>query len=351
MNVESIIAKAANLEPLSLEDFSVLISAESAAYLDMIKKTAFDLSMQRHGKIMQIYAPLYVSNECSNSCLYCGFNVHNKMERITLSPEEIKKEAMVIKNMGIEHLLLVSGELKDRTGLDYIAGCVKEIAGMFSYISVEIAPMGTEEYRELNKAGVEGVVCYQETYDRDLFKKYHPYGPKSDYDYRMDTLDRAGAAGMRWLGIGALLGLSDFRKEAVAIATHARYLQKKYWRSAVTVSFPRIRPAEGGFVPPCSVSDEELLQMIAALRLFLPDAVLVLSTRESASFRDKAVFYGINQMSAGSRTNPLGYSNHTVHTGEQFGISDHRTPAEIKTRLQALGYDPVFKNWDRGFRI
>jgi 2-iminoacetate synthase len=252
--------------------------------------------------------------------------------------------------MGIDNLLIVAGEDLVNVGVDYIKRVACLMSELFSSVSVEVAPLAENEYRELFECGAEGVACYQETYNSELYKKYHPAGPKRDYKKRLNTHDRAGRAGMRFLGIGSLLGLNDYREEAGYLALHARYLQKQYWKSQISVSFPRIRPCEGGFVPEYQVDDEQLLQMITTLRLFLPDANLVLSTREDPELRNKAVLYGINQVSAGSRTNPLGYSETGNDNVKQFEIADHRTPEEMALFFSGFGYDPVFKDWDRGFR-
>lgn len=350
--VFGILAKAERLERLDSDELFILLNPDTwKNYRDPIQRTAHKITVQRHGRTIRFYAPLYVSNECNNGCVYCGFNMSNAVKRITLNKKEIIKEAETIKKMGIEHLLIVAGECPKTVGVDYLAVVAKELARMFSSLSVEVAPMTTEQYKVLFDSGVDGVICYQETYSQKSYKEFHKYGPKTNIENRLNTLDRAGSAGMRYLGLGALLGLCDFRPEAFFLAMHARYLEKKYWRSLISVSFPRIRPSESGFMTPYSVSDNELLHMISVLRLYLPDANLLLSTREEASFRDEAVFYGINQMSGGSRTNPLGYSGSTSDNVEQFKISDERTPKEIADKLSSLGYDPVFKDWDRGFRV
>jgi len=350
-----IVEKAARFEQLTENDLIILLNDNAKKYLDEIKRIAHSVTLQRYGKVMRFYAPLYVSNECNNGCVYCGFNTSSQIKRVTLTLDEIKKEAEALKKIDIQHVLLVSGECVKKAGIDYLCAASKLLSEMFATVSVEVAPLETSEYKALVTAGVEGVTCYQETYDPKLYSEYHPSGPKRVMERRLDTLDRAGAAGMRFMGVGSLLGLSELKTETFFTALHARYLEKKYWRSAISLSFPRIRPSESGFKPPFVVSDDELLYTIAILRLYLPDSNLVLSTRESAELRDKAVFYGITQMSAGSKTEPLGYTadknaENAENAGSQFYIADDRTPAEIALRLGKLGYDPVFKDWDRGFR-
>lgn len=347
-----IIEKAARFEPLKEEDLIILLSDNAKKYTQEIKKTAHSITLQRHGKVMRFYAPLYVSNECNNGCVYCGFNTSSQIKRVTLSLEEIEQEAEALKKIDIQHVLLVSGECVKKAGIDYLCAASKLLSEMFATVSVEVAPLETTEYKALVGSGVEGVTCYQETYDPKLYSEYHPSGPKRIMERRLDTLDRAGTAGMRFMGVGSLLGLSELKTETFFTAMHARYLEKKYWRSGISLSFPRIRPSESGFKPPFIISDDELLYTIAILRLYLPDSNLVLSTRESAELRDKAIFYGVTQMSAGSKTEPLGYTadKNAENAGSQFYIADDRTPVEIAERLAGLGYDPVFKDWDRGFR-
>ena len=347
----SILSKAERLERLNSDDLVSLLSPVAwKEHKSAIKQAAHNVTVQRHGKTMRFYAPLYVSNECTNRCIYCGFNQGNNIKRVTLDKDAVVKEALAIKELGIEHLLIVAGECPKAVGLDYLSSVSELLSGMFSSISIEVAPMEELGYKELFKNGVDGVICYQETYFPKVYKECHVLGPKTNMEVRLNALDRAGSAGMRYLGLGALLGLCDFRTEAFFLATHARYLEKKYWRSSISVSFPRIRPSESGFNPPTPVGDDDLLQMISALRLFLPDSNLLLSTRENADLRDEAIFYGINQMSGGSKTNPLGYTGASSGNGAQFNISDQRTPKEIAQKLSSLGYDPVFKDWDRGFR-
>jgi 2-iminoacetate synthase len=348
-----VIEKAANFEQIKEEDLITLLSSNAKKYSKEIQKVAHKITLQRHGRVMRFYAPLYVSNECNNGCVYCGFNTSSQIKRVTLTLDEIKQEAEAIRELDIQHILLVSGECVKKTGVDYLCAASKLLSDMFATVSIEVAPLEMNEYKALVTAGVEGVACYQETYDPKLYSEYHPSGPKRIMEKRLDTLDRAGEAGMRFMGVGSLLGLSDLNTETFFTALHARYLEKKYWRSAISVSFPRIRPSESGFKPPVVVSDDELLYTIAVLRLYLPDSSLLLSTRESAELRDKAVIYGVTQMSAGSKTEPLGYTadKNAENAGSQFYISDDRTPAEIAKSLAGLGYDPVFKDWDRGFRV
>jgi 2-iminoacetate synthase len=352
--IEEVLKKAMSFERLDDSDLACLLSDAALGMREEVSRAAYAVSLQRHGRVIRFYAPIYVSNECNNHCAYCGFNSAKNIKRLTLSLDEVLKEAKEIKKMGIEHLLIVSGEDKEKLTVDHLCELSRELSLIFSSLSIEVAPMEKESYSRLFSSGIDGVICYQETYNPASYAKYHGPGPKRDMTKRLDTLDRAGSSGMRALGLGVLLGLDDYRTEAYFIAQHARYLEKKYWRSQISVSFPRIRACSTNFKAPFPVNDEKLLLLISAMRLFLPDANLLISTRESKDFREKSVFAGINQMSAGSKTSPLGYTS-SASPGdsaftEQFEIIDDRSPMEISKRLYELGYDPVFKDWDKGFR-
>ncbi|OCC15243.1 2-iminoacetate synthase ThiH [Dissulfuribacter thermophilus] len=333
---------------LSLDDFMALLSPCAEAYLEEMAQKAHAITVKRFGKTILLYAPLYISNECSNSCSYCGFNVTNKIPRKTLTLDEIEEEAKVLHNQGFRHVLLLTGEAPSRCGLDYIEAAIRRIRPLFSSIAVEIYPLDEAGYRRLINAGVDGLTVYQETYDKDLYLNLHPRGKKRDYVWRLLTPERGGRAGMRRIGIGALLGLSDFRVDGFYTGLHAMYLQKHFWRTQVTVSFPRIRPAEGGFRPLSPVTDKNLVQLICAMRLLIHDAGLVLSTRESAELRNNLLPLGITQMSAGSCTAPGGYS-HKADTAGQFEIHDTRTPEDVFSYIRSRGYDPVWKDWDTAF--
>jgi 2-iminoacetate synthase len=296
-------------------------------------KLLFKDTVQRFGRVIQMYAPLYVSSECTNSCVYCGFNRNNAIERDTLTIHEVISEAETLHNQGFRHLLLVSGESPRHVHLDYLTEISKTLRPMFSSLSIEVYPMDVESYSTLVAAGVDGLTIYQETYHPGRYKEVHPAGRKRDYGWRLDTPDRGGQAGIRRLNIGVLLGLSDWRVEAAFMALHADYLARRYWRSHVSVSFPRLRPAAGGYEPACPVSDAHMIQLMCALRLWMPEAGLVISTREPAELRDNLVPLGVTQMSAGSKT----------------ALSDHRSPGEVVRMIASRGYEPVWKDWDQAF--
>ncbi|ABA87600.1 tyrosine lyase [Syntrophotalea carbinolica DSM 2380] len=342
------VERALTAEHLRSADFMALLSPAAHGYLESMAQKAHRLTQQRFGKTIQLFAPLYISNECSNGCLYCGFNAANKVARRTLSLDEVEAEARILRQRGFRHVQILTGEAPRAVDNDMLAAVVRRIRPLFSAISIEVYPMEEAGYRQMVDAGVDNLTVYQETYDRDLYDKLHPFGRKKDFDWRLTTPDRGGAAGLRSIGIGALLGLSDWRVEGVLVGLHARHLARTWWRSRVNVSFPRMRPAGGGFNPLAPVSDSALVQLICALRLLIPDAGLVLSTRESSSLRDHLLPLGITQLSAGSCTAPGGYGDEG-HGSEQFAIDDDRDAEQVCAMLRAQGYEPVWKDWDRTF--
>jgi 2-iminoacetate synthase len=334
-----------------LDRLLVLISPAAEGYLEKMAQIAHQLTLQRFGKTVRLYAPLYLSNYCVNDCVYCGFNKRHNFPRNRLKVEQALSEADIIAKEGFRDLLLVSSEDRDFISVDYLCELASKLRPKFSSLAVEIYQLTCDEYAKLFAAGIEGVTLYQETYDREVYRKYHPAGPKQDYDYRLSAADSFAQAGMREIGIGALLGLSEWRLETLALAEHAHYLMKRYWQSRVSFSFPRLRPAKDVDSAQFSLlSDKNLVQMILALRLCFADAGFTLSTREPAYLRDHLVKLGITKMSAGSKTNPGGYSGHTGAV-EQFEIDDTRTPAQIAAMLKSQGLEPVWKDWDAGFLL
>ena len=342
------VQRALAAEQIDNRDFMALLSPAAENFLEEMAQKAHAITLRRFGRTILLYAPLYLSNECHNSCLYCGFSVNNPIPRRTLTLDEIERNARILHDQGFRHILLLTGEAPGKVGNDFIAAAAERIRPLFSSISIEVYPMETAGYKEMVDAGVDGLTIYQETYDPELYKQLHPSGRKRDYNFRLETPERGGAAGLRRIGIGFLLGLGNFRSEAFFAGLHGRYLMHHYWRTLLSVSFPRLRPAEGGFQPLNPVSDRQFVQLMCAMRLLLNDAGLVLSTRESAELRDNLLPLGITQMSAGSCTAPGGYAEENSAT-EQFTIDDDRTPAEIAKILQARGYDPVWKDWDEAF--
>ena len=342
------VQRALAAEQLDNRDFMALLSPAAEDFLEEMAQKAHAITLRRFGRTILLYAPIYLSNECHNSCLYCGFSVNNPIPRRTLNLDEIERDARILHGQGFRHILLLTGEAPGKVGNDFIAAAAERIRPLFSSISIEVYPMETEGYKEMVDAGVDGLTVYQETYDPELYQQLHPSGRKRDYNFRLATPERAGEAGLRRIGIGFLLGLGNFRSEAFFAGLHGRYMMHNYWRTLLSVSFPRLRPAEGGFQPPNPVSDRQFVQLICAMRLLLNDAGLVLSTRENAELRDNLLPLGVTQMSAGSCTAPGGYGEEDSAT-EQFTIDDDRTPSEIADLLRARGYDPVWKDWDGAF--
>jgi 2-iminoacetate synthase len=332
-----------------LDRLLTLVSKPAENYLEQMAQLAHQLTLQRFGQTIRLYAPLYLSNFCVNNCVYCGFNQSHRFPRVRLTIEQAVAEADIIAKEGFKDLLLVSSEDKDFITVNYLADLAAKLRQKFSSISVEVYQMTTEEYEKLFAAGIEGVTVYQETYDRDTYRRYHPSGPKADYNHRLSAPEVIAQAGMREIGIGVLLGLSDWRIETLALAEHAHYLMKRYWQSRVSFSFPRLRPARDVDRSQFALlSDKNLVQMLVAIRLCFADAGLVISTREPATLRDHLVKLGVTRMSAGSKTSPGGYSGQTGAV-EQFEIDDTRTPEQIAAMLRANGLEPVWKDWDSAF--
>ncbi|MEI6126681.1 MAG: 2-iminoacetate synthase ThiH [Pseudomonadota bacterium] len=344
---EQDVAHTLSKQSFSIMDLKILISPAASFFLEEMATRAQKITLLRFGRTVKLYAPLYVSNECVNACTYCGFNMRNKIDRITLTLEEIIREADALYDYGFRHILLVSGEDKNKVPIKFLEDIARELSKKFAAISIEIYPLDTNDYKKLVTAGVTGIAIYQETYNRDVYKTLHK-GPKADFNYRLLSTERAGEAGFRDMGIGALLGLTDFRVDMTCVAFHAAFLMKHFWKSQISISFPRMRTAAGGFSPPFVISDKELAQIIFALRIVLPDVDLVLSTREKAEFRDGMAGIGITRMSAGSRTNPGGYAL-ADDTLEQFKVADSRTPAEVAVMLEQKNLEPVWKDFDRSF--
>jgi 2-iminoacetate synthase len=334
----------------SLPRLLALISPAAEEYLEPMADQARRLTLQRFGRTIRLFAPLYLSSHCVNRCRYCGFNRDNRFERVRLSIDEALAEADILASEGFRDILLVSSEDRQFITAFYLADLTSKLRTKFSFISAEIYQMTGPEYRQLFEAGIEGITLYQETYDRGAYAHYHPEGPKADYDKRLRGPDDFASAGMREIGLGALLGLADWRIETLALAEHAFHLFRRWWQSRVSFSFPRLRPACGVSSEAVTypVTDRNLVQMMLALRLCFADAGLVISTRERANLRDRLVKLGVTKMSAGSRTNPGGYSSRQASSG-QFEVNDTRSPAAIVEMLKSFGLDPVWKDWDRGF--
>ena len=342
LDVQRALAK----QRLNLEDFKALISPAATPFLEQMAQKSQQLTQQRFGKTQQLYIPLYLSNMCSNICTYCGFSMHNKIRRTTLNLKQIEEECLAIKKMGFDHILLVTGESERKVGVDYLQQALVVIKKYFSHITLEVQPLEQQEYQQLITEGVDSVLVYQETYHPVTYAKHHLKGKKADFNYRLDTHDRLGRAGIHKMGLGCLIGLEEWRTDCFYVAAHLTYLEKKYWQSRYTLSFPRLRPCAGGMAVKSVMSDRQLLQLICAYRLLNPEVELSLSTRESQLFRDNVLPLGITTLSAGSSTQPGGYAANASTALEQFEISDDRSPAVMAALIKSQGYEVVWKDWD-----
>ena len=349
-DVRRVLAKAErNVKPLTPDEFAMLISRAATPYIEQMARLSRKFTQERFGKTISLYIPMYVSNACTNKCVYCGFNHDNPFTRTTLTQAQIAEECKAIRKLGpFENLLIVAGEYPTLCGIDYLEETLHTVRPYFHNLTIEVQPMRSADYYRLTKSGLNGVVCFQETYHREAYKSYHPRGMKSHFDWRLNGFDRMGEAGVHKIGMGALLGLEDWRGDAVMLARHLRYLQQRYWRSRYSVNFPRMRPSESGFQPKSIISDKGLAQLTFAFRLFDHDADISFSTREAPEYRDRIMTLGVTSMSAGSQTEPGGYCS-TPEALEQFEVSDERTPREVEAAIRAQGYDPVWKDWDAVF--
>ncbi|MHB8669422.1 MAG: 2-iminoacetate synthase ThiH [Acidimicrobiales bacterium] len=339
---DSDVDRALRAHRLDLTGFGALISPAAGKRLEDLAQRAQQVTRRRFGATVRLFAPLYLSNECVSVCTYCGFSAENRIARRTLSTEEVSAEARALGDQGFRHVLLVAGEHARVVSKDYLVGCISAAAAVLPSVSVEVQVWDTGTYRRMVDAGCEGLVVYQETYDRATYSEVHRLGKKRNFDWRLAAPDRGAEAGMRRLGIGALLGLSpDWRREALALAAHARAISRRWWRAEVTVALPRLRPAAGAYEPPAPVGDAEFVQLLCALRILLPDAGISLSTRETAGLRDAVLPLGVTQMSAGSHTEPGGYASDSSAEA-QFEVSDRRSPREVAAGLKRAGYDPVW---------
>jgi len=342
------VSRVLQKEKIDLEDFKVLISPDAKPFIEEMAQRSNAITKKRFGNTIQMYVPMYLSNECQNICTYCGFSMTNKIPRKTLTDAEILKEVAHIKKLGYDHILLVTGEANRTVGVSYLKHAISLIKEHFSNISIEVQPLDQEEYEELIAEGLYAVLVYQETYHKATYKEHHPKGKKSNFKYRLDTPDRLGKAGVHKIGIGALFGLEDWRVDSFYTALHLKYLQKTYWKTKYSISFPRLRPHQGEVQPKVEMTDADLVQLICAYRLLDEDVELSMSTRESEVFRNNSIKLGITSISAESKTNPGGYSAEPQSL-EQFEISDERSTEEISKMIKSQGYEVVWKDWDKSF--
>ncbi len=334
---------------LTIDDFMALVSPAAAPYLEVMARLSRRYTQERFGKTISMYIPMYITNSCSNSCVYCGFNRHNKFPRVILTPEQIERECRAIRRLApFDNLLLVTGENPRAAGVDYIERALGICRPYFNNLSIEVMPLSSEDYYRLTQAGLNGVVCFQETYNRANYKLYHPAGMKSDFEWRLGGFDRMGQAGVHKIGMGVLIGLEEWRTDTTMLALHLQYLRKRYWKTRYSVNFPRMRPSEGHFQPNVVISDRELAQLTFAFRIFDHDVDISYSTRECAALRNGMATLGVTSMSAGSKTDPGGYEVYPQSL-EQFAVSDERTPAQVAADLRSAGYEAVWKDWDKVF--
>ncbi|MEM4248394.1 MAG: 2-iminoacetate synthase ThiH [Candidatus Nanoarchaeia archaeon] len=339
-DIERVIHKA----KLSELDFLALLSPCAEKYLAQISIKAVKLTQKHFGRTISIYAPLYLSNYCINDCVYCGFRKNAKIKRHALSEEELHGEAKYLFDSGIRDILVLTGESRAESPVEYISDCISILSSKFPSILIEVYPMECDGYQKLNTAGADGLTLHQETYDRNLYANYHKNSSKSDYEFRREAPERALQAGMRFVNVGALLGLCEFRKDIFFAGLHADYLSRNYPDIEIGLGIPRISSQNNYFNPPFTVSNKNLIQSVLALRLFIPFASISISTRECPEFRDLLVELGITRLSAGSKTEIGGYSS-SPKTEAQFRIHDNRSVSEIVDMLKSKNYDPVFINW------
>ncbi len=344
-DVKRVLAKRGGLTP---EDFMTLISPAAAPFLEQMAALSQRYTLERFGKTVSLFIPLYLTNSCCNGCVYCGFHASNKMKRTVLTYEEMENEFKAIKKLGpFDNLLMVTGENPKVAGVEYLSRALDIAKGYFSNLQLEVMPLSAEDYSTLVGHGLNGVICFQETYNSDRYKLYHPTGMKSNYEWRVNGFDRMGQAGVHKIGMGVLIGLEDWRVDATMMMRHLRYLQKNYWRTKYSVNYPRMRKAEnGGFQPNVVISDREFVQLTLATRIFDHDVDLSLSTRELPNMRDNLAALGITTMSAESKTEPGGYYSYPESL-EQFQISDDRKAYQIADMLKSKGREAVWKDWDR----
>lgn len=332
-------------EKLSEYDLLNLLSPTATKYLEKMAQKAHNLKLQHFGNVICLYIPIYVSNYCSNGCTYCGFSMKNKIHRRHMTLKEIEEEAKEIAKTKIEHIILLTGEVKDLSTLQYIKEGVSILKKYFASVSVEVMPLKIEEYATLKKVGLDGMTIYQETYNEEVYDKVHLYGKKKDYLFRLGTPERAAEAGLRTVGIGALFGLSNIREEAFFAGLHLQYLIHHYPNTTFGISLPRINPAEGGFQPDHPLDDIQFVQFLTAYRIFQPKADLSVSTREIPEFRDHLLALGVTRISAGSKTDVGGYTNQDASTA-QFEISDSRSVEETVAAVERQGFQVIYKDWE-----
>lgn len=352
--VDEILNKALKMKGLSVEDAAILLNIKDDAHLKKLYHAASTIKQTIYGKRLVLFSPLYVSNYCSNNCLYCGFRAANKdLHRKVLSMEEIREEVRLILEQGHKRILMLMGEHPKGCSFDYFLESLNEVykvkdshGSSIRRVNVEVAPLTTDEFEKLKQCEIGTYTVFQETYHRETYKEMHPSGKKSDYEWRLSTMDRALGHGMHDVGIGALFGLYDYRFETLALITHADHLDKKFGVGPHTISVPRIEPAEhapAALNIPHPVDDESFRKIVAILRCAVPYTGIILSTRESAEMREELFNLGVSQISAGSRTNIGGYAEaENKLSSAQFALNDTRSTDEVIQSVIQQGFIPSF---------
>lgn len=333
-----------------IDDLRALLSPLAGErYLEDMAKLSHSLTRKRFGQAIRLFAPMYLSNECNNVCDYCGFSMHNQIARKTLTDLEILREAGILKKRGFDHVLLVTGESNQQVGINYLSNAIDLLRPHFANLSIEVQPLSSDNYSSLIEHGIHAVMVYQETYDQESYSRHHLKGKKTNFEWRLDTADRLGQAVVNKIGLGCLFGLTeDWRVDAFYAGMHLDYLERRYWQTSYSMSFPRIRPYEGDNIVAVDLKDRDLVQLLCAFRIFNHELEITLSTRESQQLRENLLPLGVTTMSAGSKTNPGGYAEESQSL-EQFSISDERSPREVSAMLKSKGYDPVWKDWDSSY--
>ena len=334
-----------------VREFAILLSDAAAEELETLAARAQDLTRRHFGRTISLYAPLYLSNYCPAQCAYCGFASDRKIRRHKLTSAELAAEGAALKRLGLEEVLVLTGDRLATAGYEFVRDGVESLASQFHSVSAEVFAMSESEYAGLAGAGCTAVTLYQETYDPTRYALLHTSGPKADYFGHLDAPARALAGGMRSVGLGVLLGLSEPLEDVLRLFCHAAWLRRRFWSGGVAISFPRIRPQSGDYAADFPVSEGLLAQIVFAFRIAMPETPLVLSTRESPRFRDGMAGVGISKMSVASRTTVGGYAEGAVSSSAQFEIEDHRGVDEFCAMLRAKGLQPVFKNWDAVYRV
>lgn len=341
------VIRALNKDEKSIEDFKALLSPEALPFLEDIAKAATKETRKHFGNSIYLFTPLYISNYCENYCIYCGFNCYNKIKRAKLPYKDIEKEMEAISKTGIEEILILTGESRKMSDVEYIGKACEIAKKYFKNVGIEVYPMNSDEYKYLHEHGADFVTVFQETYNSDKYETLHLMGHKRIFPYRFNAQERALMGGMRGVAFAALLGLDDFRKDALATGLHAYYLQRKYPHAEISFSCPRLRPIiNNDKINPKDVHEPQLLQVMCAYRLFMPFAGLTISTRERAGFRDNVLGMCATKISAGVSTGVGSHTDEVEEEGDdQFEISDSRTLDEVLDAIKNRGLQPVMNDY------